>query len=315
MRWNEMRTLIFGGSGLIGSAVARFFQTRGADVFVPSHQECDVSAVNQVSETVNRLQPSLVVMANGRTGGLQENLERPASLFLDNLEQITGSFRALVDTSVRKVIFFGSSCMYPKDAPQPLSESDLFTGLPEKSSLSYAITKMAGVQGCLAMNQQYRGLQFIPVVPNSVFGPGDNFSKTGSHVLAAMVRRMHEAKATHAEEVTIWGSGKPLREFIYCEDLASAVYKLVSQENLPRDRLFNVGSGHELSICDLAYLIADVVGFEGNILTDPGKPDGAGRKLLDSSFVRSLGWEPSPDFRDQIEQTYSWFLNNEVNQC
>ena len=310
-----MRTLIFGGSGLIGSAVVRFFNTCGVDVFAPSREECDVSCLKQVSETVERFQPSVVVMANGLTGGLQENLDRPASLFLDNLEQITGSFRALVDTSVKKVIFFGSSCMYPMDAQQPYVESSLFAGSPEKTSLSYAITKMAGIQGCLAMNQQYQGLQFIPVIPNSVFGPGDNFRETGSHVLAAMVRRMHEAKADHAKAVTIWGSGKPFREFIYCEDLASAVYTLVNQENLPRDRPFNVGSGHEISIYDLAYLIAEVVGFEGSVITNPEKPDGAGRKLLDSSFVKALGWEPSSDLRGQIEQTYRWFLANEVSLC
>lgn len=303
-----VNTLILGGSGLIGSACVRYCEANGYIFEAPSHKECDVNDPVAVRQYLNLLQPSIVILAVGAVGGIAQNLKTPADFLFRNTNFLMNVLPACIDFGVGKFVFFGSSCMYPVEGIQPYEESMLLKGKPEKTSMSYAMSKLWGAEACLAVNRQYDYIQCIPVIPNSVYGPNDDFDDASSHVLSALLARFHHAKEHNLAEVEIWGSGLPRREFVYSDDVASAVFRLLETE-VPRDRCFNIGVASEVSIMNLANMIAKTVRYTGAIVTDPGRPDGAPRKILDSSFLSSLGWTPKTTLLEGLAKTYHWYMS------
>ena len=258
--------------------------------------------------------PEYVVLAAGRVGGIVENQTYPADFINTNLAIQLNVLQAAHRSGVKKLILFGSSCMYPRECPQPMAEDVLLSGKPEPTSLAYAIAKLAGVQMCLAYNKQYGEQRFIPVIPNSAYGPNDNFDPKAGHVLSVLIRRFHEAKITGAKNITLWGSGNPRREFIHADDIADACLWLLGQEGSDLELPINIGVGRDYSIRELAEAIARVVGYSGKIEWDTGKPDGAPRKLLDSARIQSLGWKANVDFENGLRATYDWYLEHAVNR-
>ncbi len=245
-----------------------------------------------------------MVVAAAKVGGIKANNDRPVEFLLDNLQIQNNLIRAAHENGARKLLFLGSSCIYPKLAPQPIPESALLGGPLEPTNEAYAIAKIAGIKLCQAYAREY-GDNFISGMPTNLYGPNDNFDLETSHVLAALLRKAHEAKTSGARELVVWGSGKPLREFLHVDDLAAACLFLLQNYDSPE--IVNIGTGTDLTIRELAELICDVVGFEGELTWDASKPDGTPRKLLDISKINSLGWEPKIALREGIEQTYQWF--------
>lgn len=309
------RIYVAGHTGLIGSAVKRALDRGGfADVITSSHRELELTDAVAVERFFDSTRPEYVVLAAGRVGGIVENQTYPADFMNTNLAIQLNVLRAAHRTGVRKLILFASSCMYPRECPQPMPETALFSGYPEPTSLAYAVSKLAGMQMCLAYNQQYGEKRFIPVIPNSAFGPNDNFDPKSGHVLSALIRRFHEAKETGASSVTLWGSGNPRREFIHADDIADACLALLEGDTSQLDFPLNLGTGKDFSIRELAETIASVVGYAGKLEWDTSKPDGAPRKLLDSSRLLAFGWRPNVDFTAGLESTYQWYLHSMATQ-
>jgi GDP-L-fucose synthase len=251
--------------------------------------------------------PAVVIIAAAKVGGIKANNDYPVEFLLDNLRIQNNVIRAAHEAGVRKLLFLGSSCIYPKFAPQPIPETSLLSGPLEPTNEAYAIAKIAGIKLCQAFSREY-GANFISAMPTNLYGPNDNFDLETSHVLAALLRKAHEAKIRKTRELVVWGSGRPLREFLHVDDLASACLFLL--ENYDSPEIINVGCGEDISIRELAELICDVVGFDGELSWDATKPDGTPRKLLDVTGLRNLGWQPAIPLRDGIAQTYEWFLKN-----
>ena len=243
-------------------------------------------------------------------GGIIQNKEFPADFMRENLAIQQNVFNAAQEHDVKKIIFFGSSCMYPRDTEQPMSESQLCTGHPESTSIAYASAKYAGVQMCKAINKQNDLVSFIPVIPNSAYGPNDNFDLNSSHVLSALIRRFHEAKNTSADKVVLWGTGSPKREFVFSDDIVKACIKLLSADLNDADLPINIGVGSDISIKELAIKISKIIGYTGEIIWDSSKPNGAPRKLLDNSRITSLGWQHDVEFEQGLKSTYQWYLDN-----
>jgi GDP-L-fucose synthase len=305
------RIYVAGHTGLIGSAVKRALDRRGfSNVITASHLDLELTDPSSVDGFFNCARPEFVVLAAGRVGGIAENQTYPVDFINMNLAIQLNVLRAAHRVGVRKLILFASSCMYPRECPQPMRESALFSGYPEPTSLAYAVSKLAGMQMCLAYNQQYGGQRFIPVIPNSAFGPNDNFDPKSGHVLSALIRRFHEAKETRTSSVTLWGSGSPRREFIHADDIAEACLLLLQADTSQLEFPLNLGTGKDFSIRELAETIAHVVGYRGRLDWDTSKPDGAPRKLLDSSRLRMFGWRPSVDLAAGLRSTYNWYLDS-----
>lgn len=305
------KIFVAGHTGLIGSAVLRRLQHDGyTNLLLPTHAELELTDAVAVGRFFDEHAPDYVVLAAGRVGGIVENQTYPADFMNANLAIQLNVLKAAHRTRVRKLILFASSCMYPRECPQPMAETALLSGHPEPTSLAYAISKLAGMQMCLAYNQQYGEQRFIPVIPNSAFGPNDNFDPKAGHVLSALIRRFHEARQTGAETVTLWGSGSPRREFIHTDDIADACIALLGKDTTALTLPLNLGTGSDVSIRELAEAIARVIGYSGAIEWDTTKPDGAPRKLLDSSRLRAFGWQPSVDFERGLKSTYQWYLDN-----
>lgn len=308
------RIYVAGHTGLIGSAVVRRLERgRSANVITALHRNLELTDAPAVDRFFDSVKPEYVVLAAGRVGGIIENQTYPADFMNTNLAIQLNVLRAAHRIGVRKLILFASSCMYPRECPQPMSESALFFGYPEPTSMAYAVSKLAGMQMCIAYNQQYGEKCFIPVIPNSAFGPNDNFDPNSGHVLSALIRRFHEAKETEAPSVTLWGSGNPRREFIHADDIADACLALLEGDTSQLQFPLNLGTGKDFSIRELAETIARVIGYSGAIEWDTSKPDGAPRKLLDSSRLRAFGWLPVVDFEDGLKSTYQWYLDNAVS--
>jgi len=299
---------VAGHRGLIGSAVLRTLAAHGRmRALVRERSELDLADPWATRRFFLAHRPEYVVLAAGRSGGILENLRHPADLLHDNLAIQTSVLRAAQESGVRRLVFYASSCMYPRDADQPMDESALLTGRPEPSSLPYACAKLAGVQACLAWNRQIGEPRFLPLIPNSVYGPGDDFDADSTHVLAALIRRFSEAAATGAARVTLWGSGAPQREFVYADDVAEATLALLEGEIAGLELPLNIASGEEITIRELAQKIATLAGYHGEILWDRGKPDGAPRKLLDGRRLAQWGWTARVTLADGLRRTLDWY--------
>jgi len=278
------------------------------EIITRTRQELDLRDRDAVYRFLKSARPALVLVAAAKVGGIKANNDFPVEFLLENLQiqnnLVSGSF----EHGVQKLLFLGSSCIYPKFAPQPIKETALLTGPLEPTNEPYAIAKIAGIKLCQAYARQY-GANFISAMPTNLYGPGDNFDPVTSHVIPALIQRMHQAKKSRSSEVVIWGTGTPRREFLHCDDLAQAVRFLFEKYDSPE--IINIGWGEDMTIRELAMLIRKVVGFEGELVFDETKPDGTPQKLLDVGRLRSLGWEPKIPLEQGVEQTYRWF----VEQC
>lgn len=302
------KIFVAGHRGLAGSAIWRSLEARGYSNLVGfTSKELDLTKRVEVFDTVASLRPDAIVLAAARVGGIHANSTYPADFLSENLQIQTNVMDAANESGVERLLFLGSSCIYPKFAAQPILESSLLTGALEETNDAYAIAKIAGVIQVQASRRQF-ARRWISAMPTNLYGPGDNFHPENSHVLAALLRRFHEATVAQLPEVVLWGSGKPLREFLFVDDLADAVVFLL--ENYDDPRPINVGSGVEVSIRHLAEVVAEVVGFTGEIVHDLAKPDGTPRKILDSSRLNDLGWAAKTNLRDGLDQTYRWFVEN-----
>ena len=299
------RIYVAGHRGLVGSAIVRRLLAEGADNLVlRTHQQLDLTHQAQVEEFFATEKPEYVFLAAARVGGIHANSTYPAEFIRDNLAIQTKVIHSAWKHGAKKMLFLGSSCIYPRDCPQPIKEEYLLTGPLESTNEWYAIAKIAGLKMCQAYRQQY-GFDAICAMPTNLYGPGDNFHPDNSHVMPALIRRFHEAKLTDSAEVVIWGSGQPLREFLHVDDLTDALLFLMN--NYSNGGIVNVGSGQEISISDLAHLVSDVIAYQGELTFDRSKPDGTPRKLLDIGKLGTLGWKAQLELGAGIGDTYRWF--------
>jgi len=305
------RVYVAGHRGLVGGALVRRLESEGfTNLVLRSREELDLTEQQAVRDFFEAEAPAYVFLAAAKVGGILANDKYPAEFIRDNLAIQSNVLDAAHRAGAQKLMFLGSSCIYPKFAPQPIHEDSLLTGPLEPTNDAYAIAKIAGVKMCQAYHRQF-GSRFISVMPTNLYGPGDNFDLSTSHVLPALIRKFHEAKAGGSPEVVVWGSGNPRREFLHVDDLAEASVFLMRTYESPD--IINVGVGEDLTIRDLAELVADVVGFEGTLTFDTSKPDGTPRKLLDVSRLRDLGWTPRIGLREGVQDTYRWFLDHRAS--
>jgi GDP-L-fucose synthase len=304
------RIFVAGHRGLVGSAIVRELGRQGyANLVMTGSAELDLRRQAAVEGFFERERPEYVILAAAKVGGIHANDTYPADFIRDNLQIQVNVIDAAWRSGVKKLCFLGSSCIYPKLAPQPMREDALLTGPLEPTNEWYAIAKIAGIKMCQAYRRQY-GFNAISLMPTNLYGPGDNFDLQNAHVLPALIRRFHEAKVRGDAEVTIWGTGTPRREFLHVDDLADAVVHLT--RTYDREEPVNIGCGEDIRIVDLAGLVARVVAYEGRVAVDPSRPDGTPRKLLDVSRLTALGWRPRIGLEDGIRSTYQWFLANEA---
>lgn len=304
----ESPIFVAGHRGLVGSAIARLLSARGFENLVlRDRKELDLTRQDDVEAFFSAVRPEYVFLAAAKVGGIAANSESPADFLRDNLAIQTNVIEAAFRNECRKLLFLGSSCIYPKHASQPITEDCLLEGPLEPTNEWYAIAKIAGLKMAQAYRRQH-GFNAIAVMPTNLYGPGDNFSLSTSHVLPALIRKFHDAKTLAIDEVDVWGTGTPRREFLHVDDLADACFLLMQRYD--DERPINIGYGSDVSIAELANLVRRVVGFEGKVRFDIRKPDGTPRKLLDSQRLRALGWSPKIDLEEGIRGTYHWFLSN-----
>ncbi|EPS71966.1 hypothetical protein M569_02791, partial [Genlisea aurea] len=304
------KIFVAGHRGLVGSAIVRRLNSLGyTNLLLRSRSEVDLTSQSAVDAFFSVERPQFVIIAAAKVGGIHANSTYPADFITINLQIQTNLISAAFRHGTLKLLFLGSSCIYPKFAPQPIPESALLTGPLEPTNEWYAVAKISGIKMCQAYRIQH-SFDAISAMPTNLYGPNDNFHPENSHVLPALLRRFHEAKARGAESVVVWGSGKPLREFLYVDDLADAVVFLM--ENYSGTEHVNVGSGKEVSIGELAEAVKETVGYGGEIVWDRSKPDGTPRKLMDSSKLEGLGWSPKVSLEEGLRETYRWYLENVV---
>ena len=316
-----MKIYLAGHGGMVGSAILRQLKSRqangeGLDIVTRTRAELDLTSQSAVRSFLQAERPDVVILAAAKVGGIHANNAYPADFIYQNLMIEANVIHHSYEAGVRRLLFLGSSCIYPKDAPQPMAEAALLTGVLEATNEPYAIAKIAGIKLCESYNRQF-GTDYRSVMPTNLYGPGDNFHPKNSHVLPALIRRFHEAIQEGRDQVVIWGTGEPRREFLHVDDMAAAslfVLNLpVEQYEANTDKMLshiNVGSGEDISILELAELVARVTGFTGGIVTDPSRPDGALRKLMNVSRLKNMGWVPEIEFEEGVHATYQWFVKN-----
>jgi len=314
------RIYIAGHRGLAGSAIMRELQRQGySNLIGRTHAELDLEDATATHRFFEQERPEIVFLAAAKVGGIHANNSYPVQFLMNNLLVESNVCRAAYVSGVKRLVFLGSSCIYPRDCPQPIKEEYLLTGPLEATNRAYALAKIAGIEMCWAYNRQY-GTKWLAAMPTNLYGPGDNYDLNNSHVLPALIRKIHEAKVAGVDEVVLWGSGTPNREFLYVDDLANALVFLASLDDERYDTLtnpalcplINVGTGEELTIRKLAEMCADVVGYNGRFIQDTSKPDGTMRKVLDVSKIGELGWKASTSLEDGIHLTYKAFGDNLV---
>lgn len=304
------KIFVAGHRGMVGSAIVRRLKAEGfSNLVTRDRSELDLADESAVAKFFTEERPSIVIVAAAKVGGIKANNDYPVEFLLDNLRIQNNVVRSAYESGVRKLLFVGSACIYPKFAPQPIPETSLLDGPLEPTNEAYAIAKIAGIKLCQAYSREY-GANFISAMPTNLYGPDDNFDLETSHVLPALVRKAHEAKVRNDQELIVWGTGEPRREFLHVDDLASACVLILEKYDSPE--IINVGCGEDISIRELAELICDVVGFDGELAWDTTKPDGTPRRLLDVTKLRTLGWKPAIPLRDGIARTYEWFRANSV---
>jgi len=308
----QARIFVAGHQGMVGQAIWRELERCGfCQLIGRTHAQLDLLDGAAVRAFYEEQKPEYIFVAAAKVGGILANSSRPAQFLYENLQLQNNLIDGAYHSGVRKLLFLGSSCIYPRMAPQPLNEDSLLSGPLEPTNQWYAVAKIAGIKLCQAYRRQY-GCHFISAMPTNLYGPGDNYDPDGSHVIPGLIRRFHEAKVAHAGSVTCWGTGAPLREFLYVDDLARACVFLM--DTYDHEQFINVGSGQELSIQELATLVARVVGFQGQIRWDNSKPDGTPRKRLDNSRLLALGWKPKVALESGLQLTYDDFLKRCAHQ-
>lgn len=307
------RYYVAGHRGMVGSAITRLLKKRGSDVITRSHDELDLTDQATTRRFMQAERPDVIILAAAKVGGILANASYPAAFIHENLAIETNVIHEAHRAGVERLLFLGSSCIYPRLAPQPMPESALLTGPLEPTNEPYAIAKIAGIKLCESYNRQY-GTDYRSVMPANLYGPGDNFHPLNSHVVPALLWRFHEASRRGQEQVTVWGSGRPRREFLHVDDMAEAcLFVLETDRSVyeahtePMVSHVNVGTGSDVSIAELAHIVAEVTGFRGKIAFDRSKPDGTPRKLLDVSRLSSLGWSARRDLHSGLSETYRWF--------
>jgi GDP-L-fucose synthase len=304
----QAKVYVAGHRGMVGSAIVRALEAAGfTDIVTRTSAELDLRSQADVRAFFAAEKPAYVFLAAARVGGILANDSYPADFIYDNLVIETNIIEAAHRQQVKKLLFLGSTCIYPKLAPQPLKEEYLLTGPLEPTNEWYAVAKIAGIKLCQAYRRQH-GSDFISAMPTNLYGPGDNYDLEKSHVIPAMLRKMHEAKQRGDAQVTLWGTGTPLREFLHVDDLAAALLFLM--EHYSGESHVNVGVGHDLTIRALAETVQDVVGFDGELVFDASKPDGTPRKLVDTSLINGMGWQPKIALRDGLAAAYDWFVTH-----
>jgi len=302
------RILVAGHRGMVGSAIVRRLEGAGfSDIVVVGREVADLTDQTSVNRLLEEMRPAVVVLAAARVGGILANDSYPADFIRDNLQIQTNVIDGAWRHGAKKLLFLGSSCIYPREADQPIHEDSLLTGPLEPTNQWYAIAKIAGIKMCQAYRRQY-GFDAICVQPTNVYGPGDNYDLASSHVVAALIRKFHEARINGDTDVTVWGTGSPRREFIHVDDLADACVFLL--DGYSGEEIVNIGTGQEVTIAEFAAIVSRVVGFDGGIVYDTTKPDGTPRKLIDSSRLAGLGWAAGIGLEDGLRRAYQWFLDN-----
>lgn len=305
----DAKIYVAGHRGLVGSAIVRALESAGfQNIITRTHHELDLTSQQAVNDFFAEIRPHYVFLAAAKVGGIHANDIYPAEFIRDNLVIQSNVIDAAYRNKAEKLLFLGSSCIYPKHADQPIKEEYLLTGPLEPTNEWYAIAKIAGIKMCQAYHKQY-GFSAISLMPTNLYGPGDNFNLENSHVIPALIRKFHEAKIQQEKTVTVWGTGKPYREFLHVDDMADASVFLMNNYSEPD--IVNVGVGADTTIRELAELVGEVVGYTGEIVFDTSKPDGTPRKLLDTSKINGLGWKARISLRDGLMSTYAWFLKHE----
>ena len=301
------RIFVAGHTGMVGSAIVRLLNNIDCEILTVSSQELDLKQSSKVDKWFDEHRPDAVFLAAAKVGGILANSSYPADFLIDNLSiqnsVITNAFKY----KVKKLMFLGSSCIYPRDSKQPIKESSLLTGILEPTNEAYAIAKIAGIKLCQFYRKQY-GVDYISVMPTNLYGPGDNFHPKNSHVVAALISKFYEAVKLNKEEVILWGTGKPLREFMHVDDLAEGLIFLM--ENYSEHEHVNIGTGKEISITEFAEIIKNISGWKGKIKFDDSYPDGMPRKVMDINKISKLGWNSKIELKEGLKQTYKWFIDN-----
>lgn len=304
---NSEKILITGANGLVGSALTHYLKDKNYNIVPVTRKEADLFKLDETMDIVNEIKPTMIINSAARVGGILANNENRTEFIIENLKINMNLLEAIKFHNEIKFINLGSSCIYPLNAPNPIKEESIMSGQLEPTNSPYAMAKLTAIEIGDAITKQH-GNTIINLMPTNLYGPNDNFDEKSSHVIPGLIARMHKAKINSSKEFKIWGTGKPLREFLFVDDFADAVQFII--ENNINEKLLNIGSGEEISILDLVKLIKNIINYEGELIFDPEKPDGNPRKLLDSSKINALGWTPKTKLVDGIERTYNWYKNN-----
>ena len=305
----KINTLILGGNGLVGRTLSNNLQNsdKVREVIASTREDANLFSLEETRDLIKRIQPDLIINAAAKVGGIQANNTQRTEFIIENLKINMNLFEAVIDFPSTHIINLGSSCIYPLDAPNPISENSFLSGSLEPTNSPYAMAKITGIEIGRSVMKQY-GTKVTNLMPTNLYGPFDKFSELDSHVIPGLIHRMHTAKVNGESEFLIWGTGEPLREFLYSEDLAEAIEFIIDKDF--EDDLLNIGSGEEIKIKDLSMLIKEIIDYDGKVLFDTSKPDGNPRKLLDSSRIKSLGWNSKTKLSDGLSKTYEWYLSN-----